>query len=118
MKVSRPAGVLWNSSADLHGGHHDTASGDRRRKMWTRQENEFVMECYLRSGPERRRYRKRMHDIWRSKGIFEVTEQRLMDQIRQIKKNKWLSNLEIENIKRRIEEEVVGQGWNACKRGG
>ena len=58
------------------------------------------------------------NDIWRSKYIFEVTEQRLMDQIRQIKKNKWLSNLEIENIKRRIEEEVVGQGWNACKRGG
>ena len=65
------------------------------------------MECYLRSGPESRGYRKRMHDIWRSKDIFEVTGQRLMDQIRQIKKNKWLSNLEIEKIKRRIEEEPI-----------
>ena len=65
------------------------------------------MECYLRSGPERRGCRKRMHGIWRSKDIFEVTGQRLMDQIRQIKKNKWLSNLEIEKIKRRIEEEPI-----------
>ena len=48
-----------------------------------------------------------MHDIWRSKDIFEVTGQRLMDQIRQIKKNKWLSNLEIEKIKRTIEEEPI-----------
>ena len=71
------------------------------------------MEWYLRNGPERRGYRKRMHDIWKSKDIFEVKEQKLMDQIRQIKKNKWLSNLAIEKIKRRIEEEVVGQGWNA-----
>ena len=42
------------------GRHHDTASGDRRRK-WTRQENEFVMECYLRSGPERTYGEVRIH---------------------------------------------------------
>ena len=93
MKVSRPSGVLWNSSADpvvimiLLGGIEEKSGHE-------------VLECYLRSGPERRGYRKRMHDIWRSKDIFEVTEQRLMDQILQIKKNKWRSNLEIKTIKR------------------
>ena len=32
--------------------------------------NKFVMECYLKSEPERRGYRKRMHDIWRTVRIY------------------------------------------------
>ena len=30
------------------------------RTKWTQRENEKVMECYLRSQPEKRGYRKRM----------------------------------------------------------
>ena len=67
------------------GRYQDTA-GDKRKK-WT-QDHENVMECYLRSEQRRRGYRKRMVEIplWRSKDMFEVTEQRLMDQFRHTKK--------------------------------
>ena len=72
------------------------------RKRWTQRENEKVMECYLRSQPEKRGYRRRMINIWKGNDMFEVSEQHLMDQLRQIKEKKWLSDLEIERIKRKV----------------
>ena len=44
-----------------------------------------------------------MHAIWRDKGMFNITEQRLMDQQSQIRKQ-WLTKLELEEITRRIED--------------
>ena len=40
-------------------GRNPTTAGTRRKK-WTRVENEVAMECYLRSEPEKRGYRKRL----------------------------------------------------------
>ena len=45
-----------------------------------------------------------MHAIWRDKGVFNLTKQRLMEQQSQIKKKQWLLNLELEEIQRRIED--------------
>ena len=45
-----------------------------------------------------------MHAIWRDKGMFNITEQRLMDQQSQIRKKQWLTKLELEKIQRRIED--------------
>ena len=42
---------------------------------------------------------------WIEHGVFEITEQRLCDQARAIRKNCWLSDLELENIQRMIEAE-------------
>ena len=61
-----------------------------------------MMECYLRSQLEKRGYRKRMINISKDNDMFEVSEQRLVDQLRQIKEKKWLSDLEIERIKRNV----------------
>ena len=58
---------------------------------------------------QRRGYRKRIVEVWRSESMFEVTEQRFMDQFREIKKNKCLAELEIEKIKRRGGEREMGQ---------
>ena len=44
-----------------------------------------------------------MMDIWNSEGVFEISEQRLDDQARAIKTNGWLSEIEIEEIKRDID---------------
>ena len=88
-------------------GRNPTTAGTRRKK-WTQVENEVAMECYLRSEPEKRGYRKRVVELWRQKDMAEISEQRLMDQIRQTKKKGWLSQLEIERIKRRIVEKEVG----------
>ena len=82
-------------------GRYPATVGVTRRK-WTQRENEKVMECYLRSQPEKRGYRKRMINIWKDNDMFEVSEQRLVDQLRQIKEKKWLSHLEIERIKRNV----------------
>ena len=38
-------------------------------------------------------------------GAFEITEQRLCGQARAIRKNGWLSDLELENFRRMIEAE-------------
>ena len=46
-----------------------------------------------------------MMQEWKKHGVFEITEQRLYDQARAIKKNGWLSDLELEKIRRMIETE-------------
>ena len=50
--------------------------------------------------PQERKYRIRMKKIWDEIGVFPVTEQRLADQARQIRTNKWLTSIEIEEIRR------------------
>ena len=46
-----------------------------------------------------------MFRVWQEIGLFEATEQRLGDQLRAIRKNGWLSELEIDVIKRKISQE-------------
>ena len=68
------------------------------------------MECYYQSMPSRNGYRKRMLQIWVDKGMFQVTEQRLVDQVNQIRKKQWLSESEFEEIRRLIDEgEYTGE---------
>ena len=52
-----------------------------------------------------------MMQEWKEHGVFEITEQRLCDQARDIRKNGWLSDLELENICRiaEAESEIVNQ---------
>ena len=54
------------------------------------------MECYLLSEPKIRGYRKRMLSLWLQKGMFSVSEQRLVDQANIIRRNSWMTQLEIE----------------------
>ena len=42
-----------------------------------------------------------MHAIWRNKGMFNITEQRLMDQQSQIRKKQWFKKLEVEEIQKK-----------------
>ena len=69
------------------------------------------MECYFRSKPVDengvpiRGYRKRMFQEWRNRGMFQSTEQRICDQARAIRKNGWLTDAELEGIKRKISME-------------
>ena len=47
--------------------------------------------------------------------MFESAEQRVCDQARAIRKNGWLSQLELETIKRQVEDEFQGEfGENAA----
>ena len=84
-------------------GRHDVSVKVR----WTKRMNIAVMECYYSSNPvdengkSLRGYRGRMFNIWKERGITELTEQRLCDQARAIRINQWLMPVELEEIKRR-----------------
>ena len=60
------------------------------------------MECYFESEPTVRGYRERMLSAWQKRGMFKVSEQNLADQARAIKTNEWLSEVELEEIKRQV----------------
>ena len=94
MKVSRAAGVLLPSMGGPR-RQHVTAG----RRTWTNRQNRLVIECFYLSKPEKTGYRKEMYAVWIEKGGFLVAEQRL-GQKRLIFQRKWLSNLEIEEIRR------------------
>ena len=83
------------------GRHHANPVINKRRK-WTRQENNIVMKCYLLSEPKIRGYRKRMLNLWQQKGMFWVSEQRLVDQANTICRNSWMTGLEIEELERKV----------------
>lgn len=81
------------------------------RMKWSKEVNKVVMECFYRSRPfdeegkPIRGYRQRMFREWRERGNMELTEQRVCDQARAIRKNGWLSEVELEMIRRKIAEE-------------
>ena len=85
------------------GRHHATAGIKIGRKKWEKEVNKVVIECWIRSDPTTRRCRKRMKKIWDEKGLFQANEQRIVDQARMIRVNGWLTEIEIEDIRRRIE---------------
>ena len=60
------------------------------------------MECYLLTEPKIRGYRKRMLSLWLQKGMYWVSEQRLVDQANTIHRNSWMTELEIEELERKV----------------
>ena len=94
----------------LESGRHQVTA----RMKWNKEVNKVVMECFYRSKPfdeegnPARGYRERMFREWRDRGLFESTEQRVCDQARAIRKNGWLSQLELKTIKIQVEDEFQG----------
>ena len=62
----------------------------------------IAMECYLLNEPKIRGYRKHMLSLWLQKGMFWVSEQRLVDQANTIRRNSWMTELEIEELERKV----------------
>ena len=62
------------------------------------------MECYLLSEPKIGEYRKHMLSLWLQKGLFWVSEQRLVDQANTIRRNSWMTKLEIAELERKVTE--------------
>ena len=54
------------------------------------------------SEPKSRGYRKRMLSLWLQKGMFWVTKQRLVDQTNTIRRNSWMTELEIEELEKKV----------------
>ena len=81
---------------------HSANATTRRRRKWSKADNEIVVECYLKSNPDVRGYGARMLKIWTDKGMFSTTEKYLTGQLRQIKRNKWITDVEWEAIHRKL----------------
>ena len=60
------------------------------------------MECYLLSESKTRGYRKRMLSLWLQMGMLWVSEQRLVDQANTIRRNSWMTELEIEGLENKV----------------
>ena len=54
------------------------------------------------SEPKIRGYRKRVLRLWLQKVMFWVSEQRLVDQANTICRNSWMTELEIEELERKV----------------
>ena len=78
---------------------------EKSRTTWTKALNKIVMRCIFESNPNVRGYRQRMNKIWKEEGLFELSEQKLAGQARVIRTNGWLSEVELEEIRREIETE-------------
>ena len=101
--VGMPEQVLPDRIQTAHNG----IRGGTRRK-WSKNDNKIAMDCYIKSEPDKRGYRRRMISLWQDKGMFEISEQRLADQISTIKRNQWLTNVEIEEMRRIVQAESDG----------
>ena len=81
----------------------ESSEDKNSRQKWEKGVNRIVIECWLRSEPNKRRYTQRLKRLWDELGVFEATEQRIACQARAIRLNEWLTSLEIEEIKQKIE---------------
>ena len=59
---------------------HRTTAKEGRRRQWSQAVNQIVAECYYSSNPKVARYIGRMYKKRKKKGMFDVKEQRLLDQ--------------------------------------
>lgn len=109
MQVSRPEIKRINNN------NNDNNNNKVRKEKWTNEESRsrIVMQCYLESGPKRRRYRNRMSTLWVEKGVLKVTEQRLVDRVYAIRRRKCVTEFEVEEITRELEKDYpVGKTSN------
>ena len=95
-----PSSSRCSQQANI-GRHHANPVISKRRK-WTSQENKIVMECYLLSEPKIRGYRMHVLSLRLQKGMFLVSERRLVDQANAIHGNSWMTELEIEELERKV----------------
>ena len=62
------------------------------------------MEYYLLTELKVRGYRKCMLSLWINKGMSWVSEERLVDQANTIRRNRWVTELEIEEQETKLAE--------------
>ena len=85
-------------------------NGSKKMK-WSKETNILIMKCYYKSKPLMGRaggkggYMNRMFNHWNEIGIFPSSRERIANQARKIRTNNWLSELELEEIRREIDVE-------------
>ena len=85
-------------------GKKPSIRSDGVKRKWSKEEYKFAVECKLRA--EKDGYTRGVGKIamkyWEQGDMFELTENKLMNQIRTILSKGWLTPVELESIKRKI----------------
>ena len=94
-----------NGSRQGNTGRHHANPVISKQRKWSSQENKMAMECYLLRELKVTGYRKCMLSLWLNEGMFWVSEQRLVDQENTVRRNSWMTELEIEELERNLAED-------------
>ena len=75
--------------------------------MWDESEYMNAQEGVLRAEEKgvKKGNRRIVHGLWTEKVMWEIGEKNLMNQITLIKSKGWVINIEVETIRRKIENE-------------
>ena len=95
-------GVFDPTSAGCQQATYQT----KKRMKWETGLNKIVIECWIKI-ESTKKYRERMKKTWDKIGVFPVTNHRLAGQARWIRKNKWLTDIEIEEIRKKLKQKIV-----------
>ena len=84
-----------------------TRTSKNPRRKWEKSEYMNALKCLLRAEEKgvKKEIGKIVHDLWIEKGMWENDEKNLMYQERMIKSKGWVTNIEIETIRRKIEND-------------
>ena len=138
LKVFRPAGVLWMSSADPvvikilpatqekgKKGWPGKKKGNKGKRgkfkdSWSKEDRIILWECYVRSGGVKSEgYIKKVREMWDGRDQGVRSDASLLSQLKQIESNSLLSVMERGEIEQRVkrereideeEEEASGDG--------
>lgn len=81
------------------------------KHVWKKEEYVLLIECHERAKLEPGKGRgqgvgRKTLRLWQEKGMFAITENKLMNQQRVIRKKGWLTEVEIERVKAQVLKEV------------
>ena len=78
---------------------------------WEKSEYMNALECLLRADKIgiKKKFGKIVHVLWIEKGMWEIDEKNLMNQIRMIKSSDWVTNIKIETIRRKIKNKGMDE---------
>ena len=84
-----------------------TRTSKNPRRKWEKNEYMNALERLLRAEEKgvKKGIGKIVHDLWMEKAMWEIDLKNLMNQTRMIKSKVWVTNIEIETIRRKIENE-------------
>ena len=68
--VENSRNILNNNNNNNNNNKNSTTTRKRKYRKCSKVENSFLMEYYFRSKPSRLGWRKRMLELWNSKGLF------------------------------------------------
>ena len=103
--ICHPANVGCSLFRHTYGDLRNHINQRPKRKAWSREDKQRALRCYFRSNPTQRGYKKGMMDIWQELSYFQTASQRLTEQVRTIIKKRWFSELEIIEIRQKINDQ-------------